>query len=78
VRRAVSSEAPMAFGRRHPALPQSPRRISGLPNGVRLIALVAVWVVFGFIGHDPWKPGEAHYFGIGPDFLQRGDRDDMR
>ena len=63
----------MAFGRRDPARPQSPCQISGLPNGAWLIALVAVWVLFGLIGHDPWKPDEAHYFGVVLDFLQRGD-----
>jgi 4-amino-4-deoxy-L-arabinose transferase-like glycosyltransferase len=29
-----------------------------------VVALMAVWVLLGLIGHDPWKPDEAHTFGI--------------
>src|SRR5206468_3294564 len=47
--------------------------LPGLPNGAWQLVLVASWVVFGLIGHDPWKPDEAHYFGVVLDFLQRGD-----
>ena len=35
--------------------------------------LVAAWVLFGLVGHDPWKPDEAHYFGVVLDFLRHGD-----
>src|SRR5689334_18064303 len=30
-------------------------------------------MLFGLIGHDPWKPDEAHYFGVVLDFLRGGD-----
>jgi 4-amino-4-deoxy-L-arabinose transferase-like glycosyltransferase len=29
-----------------------------------VVALMAVWVLLGLIGHDPWRPDEAHTFGI--------------
>jgi 4-amino-4-deoxy-L-arabinose transferase-like glycosyltransferase len=29
-----------------------------------VVALMTVWVLLGLIGHDPWKPDEAHTFGI--------------
>ena len=45
----------------------------GLPAGVWLVALVTAWVLFGLVGHDPWKPDEAHYFGVVLDFLRHGD-----
>jgi 4-amino-4-deoxy-L-arabinose transferase-like glycosyltransferase len=47
--------------------------VAGLPSSVWVIALVAVWVLFGLVGHDPWKADEAHTFGIVVDYLQRGD-----
>src|SRR5437660_12241306 len=47
--------------------------LHGLPAGVWFIALVAAWMLFGLVGHDPWKPDEAHYFGVVLDFLRRGD-----
>jgi len=48
-------------------------RLPGLPSGGWLVVLVVAWVLFGLVGHDPWKPDEAHYFGVVLDFLQRGD-----
>jgi 4-amino-4-deoxy-L-arabinose transferase-like glycosyltransferase len=39
--------------------------------GVGLI--IVAWVLFGLVGHDPWKPDEAHYFGVVVDFLRSGD-----
>ena len=47
--------------------------LHGLPAGVWLVALVTAWVLFGLVGHDPWKPDEAHYFGVVLDFLRHGD-----
>jgi len=38
-----------------------------------LLALVAAWVGFGLIGHDPWKPDEAYTFGLVYHILQSGD-----
>lgn len=38
-----------------------------------LLLLCAVWLMTGLIGHDPWKPEEAHSFGIVYHILQSGD-----
>ena len=35
--------------------------------------LCAVWLGTGLIGHDPWKPDEAHSFGLVYHILQSGD-----
>ena len=47
--------------------------LRGIPVGLQLAALVTAWTLFGLVGHDPWKPDEAHYFGVVLDLLQRGD-----
>ena len=47
--------------------------LHGLPPKKWLIVLVVAWVLFGLLGHDPWKPDEAHYFGVVLDFLRSGD-----
>jgi 4-amino-4-deoxy-L-arabinose transferase-like glycosyltransferase len=47
--------------------------VVGLPPNLWFVALVAAWVLFGLVGHDPWKADEAHTFGIVVDYLQRGD-----
>ena len=52
-------------------VPDNPFR--GLPVSGWLITLVAAWTLFGLIGHDPWKPDEAHYFGVVLDFLRNKD-----
>jgi len=63
----------------HVTLPQylisskSPAQITGVPGVVWVIALAAAWIMFGLVGHDPWKADEAHTFGIVVDFLQSGD-----
>jgi 4-amino-4-deoxy-L-arabinose transferase-like glycosyltransferase len=38
-----------------------------------LALLCAVWVFTGLIGHDPWKPEDAHSFGVVYHILQSGD-----
>ena len=38
-----------------------------------LALLCAIWVVTGLIGHDPWKPEDAHSFGLVYHILQSGD-----
>ena len=38
-----------------------------------VLATLAVWLVFGLVGHDPWKPDEAYTFGLVRDFLQTRD-----
>jgi 4-amino-4-deoxy-L-arabinose transferase-like glycosyltransferase len=38
-----------------------------------LALLCAVWVVTGLVGHDPWKPEDAHSFGMVYHILQSGD-----
>lgn len=38
-----------------------------------LLLLCAVWVLTGLVGHDPWKPEDAHSFGLIYHILQSGD-----
>ena len=38
-----------------------------------LALLCAVWVFTGLVGHDPWKPEDAHSFGLVYHILQSGD-----
>lgn len=38
-----------------------------------LALLCAVWVLTGLVGHDPWKPEDAHSFGLIYHILQSGD-----
>jgi 4-amino-4-deoxy-L-arabinose transferase-like glycosyltransferase len=38
-----------------------------------LALLCAVWVLTGLVGHDPWKPEDAHSFGLVFHILQSGD-----
>jgi 4-amino-4-deoxy-L-arabinose transferase-like glycosyltransferase len=38
-----------------------------------LLALCAVWILTGLIGHDPWKPDELYGFGIAHHFVISGD-----
>ena len=51
----------------------TPFPLRGIVVGRRLAALVAAWTLFGLVGHDPWKPDEAHYFGVVLDLLHGGD-----
>src|SRR5688572_6550283 len=38
-----------------------------------LVALLcAAWILPGLIGHDPWKPDEAHTFGVVYEILRGG------
>ena len=37
-----------------------------------LILLCAAWILPGLIGHDPWKPDEAHTFGVVYEILRGG------
>jgi 4-amino-4-deoxy-L-arabinose transferase-like glycosyltransferase len=48
-------------------------RLSGFAAGAWFITLSVAWVFLGLVGHDPWKPDEAHTFGVILDFLERGD-----
>ena len=47
--------------------------VIGLPAGVWVSMLVAAWVMFGLVGHDPWKADEAYTFGIVVDQLRHSD-----
>lgn len=38
-----------------------------------LALLCVIWVVTGLVGHDPWKPEDAHSFGLVYHILQSGD-----
>lgn len=37
------------------------------------IGICLVWIVAGLIGHDPWKPDEAHTFGVVYRILETGN-----
>src|SRR5438552_7464725 len=56
-----------------PQYPSVPDPLRGILVGRSLAALVAAWVLLGLVGHDPWKPDEAHYLGVILDFLRGGD-----
>ena len=64
---------PAAFNRGFVSgkFPESP--IPGVPGTAVVIALAMAWIMFGLVGHDPWKADEAHTFGIVVDFLQHHD-----
>jgi 4-amino-4-deoxy-L-arabinose transferase-like glycosyltransferase len=43
-------------------------------NPVTLAVLLCIaWILPGLIGHDPWKPDEAHTFGVVYQLLKNGD-----
>ncbi len=42
------------------------------PRGWPLVALLAVFILAGLIGHDPWKSDDAITIGVVSDMLQRG------
>ena len=43
-------------------------------NPVTLAILLCIaWILPGLIGHDPWKPDEAHTFGVVYQLLKNGD-----
>lgn len=57
-----------------PALPEHPR-FRGIPlppRGWPLAILLALYLLPGLIGHDPWKVDDAAAFGIIHDLLARG------
>jgi 4-amino-4-deoxy-L-arabinose transferase-like glycosyltransferase len=37
------------------------------------VVLCVCWLVPGLVGHDPWKPEEAHTFGVVHDMMKSGD-----
>ena len=41
--------------------------------GIPLLILVAVWLLPGLIGHDPWKTDDAVGIGIAHQFASHGD-----
>jgi 4-amino-4-deoxy-L-arabinose transferase-like glycosyltransferase len=43
-------------------------------NPVTLAILLCIaWILLGLVGHDPWKPDEAHTFGVVYQLLKDGD-----
>jgi 4-amino-4-deoxy-L-arabinose transferase-like glycosyltransferase len=36
------------------------------------VAICGIWILAGLIGHDPWKPDEAHTFGVVYRLLENG------
>ena len=43
-------------------------------NPVTLAVLLCIaWILPGLVGHDPWKPDEAHTFGVVYQLLKDGD-----
>jgi 4-amino-4-deoxy-L-arabinose transferase-like glycosyltransferase len=59
--------------RRSLARDASPPPIVGIPGFRWIVLLAAAWILFGLLGHDPWKPDEAHTFGVVVDHLKTGD-----
>lgn len=62
-----------------PAVVGQGRRLSGfawfLDQGAAALpvfGLVVCWIVFGLIGHDPWKPDEAYTWGLVNHILKTG------
>ena len=47
--------------------------VLGLPAIAWITVLVGAWILFGLVGHDPWKADEAHTFGVVVDQLHSGD-----
>ncbi len=47
--------------------------LKGIPASVWLLVLVAAWILFGLVGHDPWKADEAYTFGVVIDHLRNGN-----
>ncbi|MBL8481435.1 MAG: glycosyltransferase family 39 protein, partial [Rhodocyclaceae bacterium] len=43
------------------------------PSRTLLLALCAAYLLFGAVGHDPWKPDDAAQFGVVLEFLRGGD-----
>ena len=40
---------------------------------ILMVALLcAAWILPGLVGHDPWKPDEAHTFGVVYESLRGG------
>lgn len=46
--------------------------LSDHPVSLAVVICVA-WTLLGLLGHDPWKPDEAHTFGVAYQMLQNGD-----
>ena len=55
-----------------PYLPDHENQITKT-KALFLALLCAVWVLTGLVGHDPWKPEDAHSFGLVYNILQSGD-----
>ncbi len=45
----------------------------GLPFSALAMAIMVVWLFPGLLGHEPWRPGEAHYFGLVQHILNTGE-----
>lgn len=43
------------------------------PSTVLVVAIIAIFVFAGAVGHDPWKADEAYIFGIIHSMLESGD-----
>jgi len=41
-------------------------------RGWLVVLLCAAWILPGLVGHDPWKPDEAHTFGVVFELLRGG------
>src|SRR6185503_1195136 len=37
-----------------------------------LVLFCAAWIIPGLVGHDPWKPDEAHTFGVVYEIIRGG------
>ena len=46
---------------------------SAFGSGWLALGLLGAWILFGLIGHDPWKPDEAYTFGLVYHIVERGE-----
>ena len=68
-----AGETMSAIHRRHAARGVVRSPIAGIPAARWVVLLASAWILFGLIGHDPWKPDEAYTFGIVLDYLRTRD-----
>ena len=47
-------------------------RTSSFPLSTLTVVICAAWILPGLVGHDPWKPDEAHTFGVVYEILRGG------
>ena len=58
-----------------PIAQPTPRRLQFAypPRGILLVAAVLIYLLFGAVGHDPWKGDDAVHIGVIKSMLETGD-----